>query len=426
MRITKKWLAPVAVAALAGGSFAFAPAAMAADGATCAEDLGDAVIEGGLVVPAGETCTLGGATVTGGIVVEAGGWLDATSIEVGGNVEAIDAYGVSIDGSSVGGDISVYGSDRGGFAYLTDLDVAGSVAAGGVDVEVTDSSIGNGLLTQEAHYVQLLRTSVTGNADLVGSPFGTVVSGAIVKGTLTVDGSQREALIGATADGEPEAWGNQIDGDLVLTGNSGNTRVAGTNVTGTISATGNDAVAVFGAGNTAAAVEGEHEGEDPGEPGGGDQSIAVTVPEQAAGELVWSLDGTSSLVDLGVAESLDDRFAATGEIVPIRVLDTRVGSPSWSLTAQVSDFQAGDETISSSYLGWTPELRENEGGAVAGAAIESGFSGGDGLSVSRTLVQANEGHDRGESVTGAGLDLQLPLDTPLGTYSATVTLTALS
>src|SRR5690606_18474282 len=107
-------------------------------------------------------------------------------------------------------------------------------------------------------------------------------------------------------------------------------------------------------------------------------------------------------------------------------LDTRVGSPSWSLTAQVSDFQAGDETISSSYLGWTPELRENEGGAVAGAAIESGFSGGDGLSVSRTLVQANEGHDRGESVTGAGLDLQLPLDTPLGTYSATVTLTALS
>jgi len=426
MRITKKWLAPVAVAALAGGSVAFAPAAMAADGATCAEDLGDAVIEGGLVVPAGETCTLGGATVTGGIVVEAGGWLDATSIEVGGTVEAIDAYGVSIDGSSVGGDVSVYGSDRGGFAYLTDLDVAGSVAAGGVDVEVTDSSIGNGLLTQDAHYVQLLRTSVTGNADLVGSPFGTVVSGAIVKGTLTVDGSQREALIGATADGEPEAWGNQIDGDLVLTGNSGNTRVAGTNVTGTINATGNDAVAVFGSGNTAAAVEGEHEGEDPGKPGGGDQSIAVTVPEQAAGELVWSLDGTSSLVDLGVAESLDDRFAATGEIVPIRVLDTRVGSPSWSLTAQVSDFQAGAETISSSYLGWAPEIRENEGGAVAGAAIESGFSGGDGLSVSRTLVQANEGHDRGESVTGAGLDLQLPLDTPLGTYSATVTLTALS
>lgn len=426
MRITMKWMAPVAATALAGGTLLLGPAAAGAEGATCAEDLGDTAVEGGLVVPAGETCTLGGATISGGIVVEAGGWLDATSIEVGGNVEAIDPYGVSIDGSKVAGDVSVYGSDRGGFAYLTDLDVAGSVAAGGVDVEVTDSSIERGLLTQDAHYVQVLRTSITGDARLTGSPYGSVVSGAIVRGTLTVEGSQRETLIGATADGEPEAWGNEIDGDLVVSGNSGNTRVAATNVTGTMSASGNDAVAVFGQGNTAGAVEGEFEGEQPGEPGSGDQSIAVTVPEQAPGELVWSLDGTSSLVDLGVAESLDDRFAASGEIVPIRVLDTRVGSPAWSLTAQVSDFQAGEETISSSYLGWTPEVRENEGGAVAGAAIESGFSGGDGLSVARTLVQANEGHDRGESVTGAKLDLQLPLDTPLGTYSATVTLTALS
>ena len=429
MRInTKKWLAPVAVAALAGGGLAFGPAAFAADATstTCAADLGDTTINGDLVVPAGADCTLGGATITGSIVVEEGGWLNATSVEVGGSIEAIDAYGVSIDGSSVGGDITTYGSDRSGFLYLNDLEVKGAVAAGGVDVEVTDSTLRGGLGTQGAHYVQVVRSSVTGDVEVSDSPYGATISGAIVSGSVSVDGSGRDVLVGAQADGSAEAWGNEIGGNLSLTNNAANVRVANTHVAGALNASGNDPVANLGAGNTAASVNGDVEGETPGAPATGDQNIAVTIPNQAPGEFVWSLDGTSNLVDLGVAESLDDRFAASGEIVPIRVLDTRAGSPAWSLTAQVTDFQAGDESISAEYLGWTPEVLENSGSAVAGAAVESGFVGGEGLSVARTLVQADEGHDRGDSVTGAELDLQLPLDTPTGTYSATVTLTALS
>ncbi|MGI6879703.1 hypothetical protein [Microbacterium sp. gxy059] len=426
MKNTKKWIAPTAAVLLAGGSLVVAPAAYAA-GVECAEDLGDRVVEGDLVVPAGATCVLGGAEVSGSVIVEPGGWLDATSAVVGGDLVADDAYGVLVDGTRVGGDVSAYSEGtRSGFLYLQDLEVGGSVAAGGIDVEVSDSSIGGGLLTQQASYVTLLRTSVGADIDLVGSPYGAVVSGAIAAGSLTVTGSSREILIGATADGSPEAWGNTIGGDLVLTDNTGPLRVAGTQVHGAIRTSGNDPAAVLGEGNAAGSVDGEHEGEAPGALPEGDQSIAVTVPEQRAGELIWSLEGTSSLVDLGVAEEDGDRFSAEGEIVPIRVLDTRPGSPAWSLTAQVSDFVAGGETISSRFLGWSPELIENAGDAVAGAAVSSGFSGGDGLSVSRTLVQANEGHARGDSLTGAGLDLQLPLDTPLGTYNATITLTALS
>jgi len=82
--------------------------------------------------------------------------------------------------------------------------------------------------------------------------------------------------------------------------------------------------------------------------------------------------------------------------------------------------------VSSKYLGWTPEVLETQGGAVAGAPVPSSFDSGQGLSVARTLAQANDGHERGSSLVGADLDLKLPLETPRGTYTATVTLTALS
>jgi hypothetical protein len=45
--------------------------------------------------------------------------------------------------------------------------------------------------------------------------------------------------------------------------------------------------------------------------------------------------------------------------------------------------------------------------------------------VARTLAQADAGHTRGSSLVGADLELKLPLDTPRGTYTATVTLTVL-
>ncbi|GAA1941202.1 hypothetical protein [Agromyces allii] len=410
---------------VAGGSFVAVPA-YAAD-LSCAGDIADQVVAGNLVVGADVDCVAGGATVQGDIIVEPGGWIDATSVVVEGDVIATDAYGVLLDGTSVAGDISVYSADSEvGFLYLNDLQVGGSVAAGGVDVEVTDTTIGGSLTTQEANYVDLVRTSVVGDVSIDGSAWGVSIAGAIVQGNVTVSGSSRDVLIGADADGAPDAFGNTIGGDLVLSDNTANLRVAATTAHGTIELSGNTPAAAFGSGVAAGEVVGDFTGTPAGVPANGDQAIAVTVPAQAPGELIWSLEGTSALVDLGVAEEQLDHFAADGGIVPIRVQDTRAGNPEWSLTAQVSNFSAGGDPVSSKYLGWTPEVTDAAGGAVAGAAVQSGFVGGDGLSTARTLASAPDGHARSASVVGADLELKLPLETPRGTYTATITLTALS
>lgn len=408
-----------------GGSVVAVPA-YAAD-LSCTEDLGSQTVSGSLVVPGGADCVLGGATVEGDIIVEPGGWLDATSVTVTGNVIATDAYGVSLDGTSVAGDISAYSADTTvGFLYVTDLRVGGSVEAGGIDVEVTDSAISGSLLTQQANYVDLVRTSVDGDVSVDGSGWGVSLTGAIVKGDVAVSNSARDVLVGATADGEADAFANTIGGGLSLTGNNANLRVAATTVYGALTLDGNSPAAALGGGVRAGSTTGDYTGDEPAAPPAGDQSIAVTVPDQGSGELTWSIEGTSALVDLGVASEELDHYHASGEIVPIRIQDTRAGNPGWSLTAQVSDFLAGGEAVSSKYLGWTPEVLETAGGAVAGAPVASGFDEGQGLSIARTLAQANDGHERGSSLVGADLDLKLPLETPRGTYTATVTLTALS
>ncbi|GAA2080106.1 hypothetical protein [Microbacterium hatanonis] len=413
-----------AVALLVVGGSVVAVPAYAAD-LTCSGDLGSQTVTGTLTVPAGVDCIIGGGTVEGDIIVEADGWLDATSVTVTGDVIATDAYGVSIDGTSVAGDIVAYSADtRGGFLYLNDLAVGGSVEAGGIDVEVTDSTVAGSLNTLAATYVDLLRTSVDGDVSIDGSDYGVSVYGAIVKGGVSVSGSSRDVLIGADADGVADSFGNTIGGGLSLTGNTANLRVASTTVYGGIALDGNTPAAAFGTGVLTGSVTGDYTGEAPGQ-ADGDQSIAVTVPEQGDGELTWSLEGTSNLVDLGVAEERLDHYFADGEIVPIRIQDTRRDNPAWSITAQVSDFTAGGAAVSSKYLGWTPEVLESEGGAVAGPAVPSGFDSGDGLSVARTLAQADAGHTRGSSLVGADLELKLPLDTPRGTYTATVTLTVL-
>jgi len=408
-----------------GGSVVAVPA-YAAD-LTCTDDLGSQSVSGNLIVPGGADCILGGATVEGDIVVEAGGWLDATSVTVTGDVVVTDAYGVSLDGTSVAGDISAYSADTTvGFLYVNDLKVGGSVEAGGIDVEVVDSAISGSLLTQQATYVDIVRTSVGADVSVDGSGWGVSMTGAVVKGDVAVSGSSRDVLIGATADGGSDAFANSIGGGLSLTGNTANLRVANTTVFGALALDGNSPAAAFGAGVRAGSTTGDYTGEAPTAPPTGDQSIAVTVPDQGSGELTWSIEGTSRLVDLGVATENLDHYAASGEIVPIRVQDTRAGNPGWSLTAQVSNFTAGGQEVSSKYLGWTPEVLETQGGAVAGAPVPSGLDSGQGLSVARTLAQANDGHERGSSLVGADLDLKLPLETPRGTYTATVTLTALS
>jgi len=158
----------------------------------------------------------------------------------------------------------------------------------------------------------------------------------------------------------------------------------------------------------------------------GGEDLQVIVPTAAPGEFGWTIDGQNGLVDLGTAEEKDGYFEASGEINPIAVSDTRSSLAPWSLTSVLGDFSDGDKSFSGSYLGWTPKVLTAGAGAVAGAAVTSGFDGGAGLSVDRVLGAALQGHDKGEALLGADLDLKLPTETKNGSYRATLTITALA
>ncbi|MFK4853588.1 fibronectin type III domain-containing protein [Microbacterium sp. ZW T6_19] len=160
---------------------------------------------------------------------------------------------------------------------------------------------------------------------------------------------------------------------------------------------------------------------------GDGQDIQVDVPESAPGEFGWTIDGTNRLVDLGTAVEKDNTyFTASGEINPITVTDTRKTHSGWSISASVGDFTDGAKVLSGKYLGWTPSVKEEGAGTIAGAPIASGYTSGTGLSESRALAGAWNGHELGASKVGAGLELTFPNTTEKGAYRATLTLTALA
>ncbi|MFT4305677.1 MAG: metallophosphoesterase family protein [Microbacterium sp.] len=156
------------------------------------------------------------------------------------------------------------------------------------------------------------------------------------------------------------------------------------------------------------------------------EDVQVDVPTTDVGEFGWTIDGENTLVDLGTATDEGTYFEATGEINPISVTDTRSSLAPWSLSAEIGDFADGSKTFSGSYLGWTPKVVTEGAGATAGATVAAGLDGSDGLSTSRVLGSAAQGHLRGSALLSADLDLLLPIDTEKGSYRATLTLTALA
>ncbi|WP_431279921.1 fibronectin type III domain-containing protein [Leifsonia poae] len=160
---------------------------------------------------------------------------------------------------------------------------------------------------------------------------------------------------------------------------------------------------------------------------GDGQEIGVTVPTAAPGEFGWTIDGHNGLVDLGTAVEHDGAyFEANGQLNPITVSDTRHSVAPWSIAASVGDFRDGSNTFSGKNLGWAPKVVQTGAGATAGDSVRSGYDGGDGLSVSRELGSAAQGHARGTAKLGADLDLKIPGSVDKGSYRATMTITALS
>lgn len=165
----------------------------------------------------------------------------------------------------------------------------------------------------------------------------------------------------------------------------------------------------------------------------GDISVGVDVPEGSTdpepepGVFSWTISG-SGAVSLGTAAATADGFTATGALPTIQVKDTRENAPAFSIAGQIGNFTTADgsHSFGGQALGWTPKLSANTAGAVAGAVVAPGTSATSGLRTTSTLVSGATGHALGEVTVGADLDLVAPADAAPGSYTATLTLTALS
>jgi hypothetical protein len=93
----------------------------------------------------------------------------------------------------------------------------------------------------------------------------------------------------------------------------------------------------------------------------------------------------------------------------------------------VGDFEDAGKKFSGAYLGWTPKVLADGAGAKASGSVASAYDDhGPGLSVSRGLGWAGQGHPKGKAELGADLDLKIPGSADKGSYRATLTITALS
>lgn len=151
----------------------------------------------------------------------------------------------------------------------------------------------------------------------------------------------------------------------------------------------------------------------------GIETLNVNVP---LNEGVFTLTVNPGPVQLAEVGST---FEFTGQLAPVTVSDGRQQShPGWSLSGQVSDFTSGSNSIDGDDLGWTPTITTQNAAAdvVAGPAVAAGSH--PGLKEGSGLASAAAGKGLGTSQIGAGLDLMIPNVTAPGSYSATLTITA--
>ncbi|OLT10597.1 hypothetical protein BJF78_28570 [Pseudonocardia sp. CNS-139] len=136
-------------------------------------------------------------------------------------------------------------------------------------------------------------------------------------------------------------------------------------------------------------------------------------------------------VDPGAAVALTevpdqgDRLLFTGALPAVTVTDERsdetAAGGGWSLSAQTTDFTAGTDVITAAHLGWSPAVLTPRTGLTAGPAVAGTLDGGPGLASSAVMASATGAGRTGTTEVGADLELAVPVDTPAGSYAATLT-----
>ena len=163
--------------------------------------------------------------------------------------------------------------------------------------------------------------------------------------------------------------------------------------------------------------------------GAGSETITTSV---TGGQLSLTVPSSTPVALPGVTLNGQDQII-TGSLNPVTVVDPRGTSAGWSLTGQVSDF-AGDPsgTIPAADLGWTPTASVVPGaisdlvhaGPVTTAVTAGGaLNPGSGLSTAHSLCSSVPGASTGSFTCGGTLRLGVPFDTPIGGYTAVLTIT---
>ena len=153
----------------------------------------------------------------------------------------------------------------------------------------------------------------------------------------------------------------------------------------------------------------------------GAETINVAIPNTGA----FTFTVSTTPVSLGTATASGSNLEATGNLSPATATDTRNSVPGWHVSGQVGDFSDGTHTINGDSLGWTPAITTPNAAndVVAGPKVNPGSN--PGLKEGSGLASAAAGKGSGTTVLGGALDLVVPSTQNPGSYSATLTLTAI-
>jgi YVTN family beta-propeller protein len=158
------------------------------------------------------------------------------------------------------------------------------------------------------------------------------------------------------------------------------------------------------------------------------ESITTTV---VSGALVISVANSQVILPTPVLNTTGTLLTTTGALNPITLTDTRAGNPGWTITCQTTDFtDTNADVINGQNLGFTPQIVDlstaqtaTAGPAIAPAnGVAAADTGTAGLKSPRTLVT---GQGLGTAHFSAALSLNVPTTTVSGTYTATLTITAI-
>ncbi|MER7006055.1 glycosyl hydrolase family 18 protein [Dactylosporangium sp. NPDC000555] len=163
----------------------------------------------------------------------------------------------------------------------------------------------------------------------------------------------------------------------------------------------------------------------------GDNSAQTAITATVTGGPLSLSTGDMSPVALPAVALNGQDQVVTGPLGHVTVVDARGTNVGWSLTGQVSDFRSpGNQTIAAANLGWAPTAKLVPGGmnlvrTISDSVVTAGTAKapGSGLSTPQPLCSSAAGASTGTFDCGATLNLGVPYNAALGTYTGVLTLT---